>query len=407
MKQKSNYIRSTKTNISFANDRKRSLLSGVQTEYTNVVNQFVEMLWMQGLEKIPSLLPKEYTNKISSWLSARLIQCAGKQASGIVRGVFAKQKRRIYVYNKLIVEGKSKQSSRLKKVIDSFTSTIPHFDSIPMELDSRFVTINTESSNSFDLWINLSSLGNKVNLKLPSKKTKHFNKFYRNPEAKMLSGVRIDGTYVIFMFEVPIVKKIHGTTLGLDIGSLNVYTTSDGQQSEYGLSDIQKKIARRKKGSRNYEQSLIERQNFINRSINRLNLNGVKTLRRENIKYMKKGVRLSKFLTSWTYTNIFDKLDRYCEEMNVSVIPISPTYTSQRCSKCGWTRKSNRKGKIFKCDQCGNTEDSDLNASKNIALNLKPIGKKERLLQPNRTGFYWIEVGEEHIVPSVQESIIS
>jgi transposase len=96
-------------------------------------------------------------------------------------------------------------------------------------------------------------------------------------------------------------------------------------------------------------------------------------------------------------------LDRYCEEQNVSVLKISPTYTSQRCSVCGWTRKSNRKGKTFKCTSCGHTTDADLNASKNIALNLPELGKKERLSKINIKGFYWFEKDQELIVPDVNK----
>jgi transposase len=71
---------------------------------------------------------------------------------------------------------------------------------------------------------------------------------------------------------------------------------------------------------------------------------------------------------------------------------------SYRCSLCGWVRKGNRKLKRFKCDKCGYTADSDLNASINLSLNLTPISDKKRLLRSNRTGFYWNEVGQEPIV---------
>jgi transposase len=66
---------------------------------------------------------------------------------------------------------------------------------------------------------------------------------------------------------------------------------------------------------------------------------------------------------------------------------------------------SNRKGKQFKCKTCSFECDADLNASINISLDLKPIGKKERQLNLNRTGFYWL-VGEEHIVPHAQKTKI-
>jgi hypothetical protein len=47
--------------------------------------------------------------------------------------------------------------------------------------------------------------------------------------------------------------------------------------------------------------------------------------------------------------------------------------------------------------------DADLNASFNIAANLQAISKEERLLQKNRKGFYWFEVGKEFIVSSTQK----
>lgn len=205
------------------------------------------------------------------------------------------------------------------------------------------------------------------------------------------------------MFEIPKKENSNKKIIGIDIGSLNVVSSSTGFQSELGLADIQKKLSRKKKGSKAYKRAQEERRNFINRSINALNLQEVSIVKRENIKNLKKGKRNSKFINAWTYTEIFDKLDRYCEDQNVSVIKISPNYTSQRCSVCGWTRKSNRRGKLFECTSCGFTQDADLNASKNIALNLQEIGKKERLSKINIKGFYWLEKGGEFIAPLVKE----
>ena len=49
------------------------------------------------------------------------------------------------------------------------------------------------------------------------------------------------------------------------------------------------------------------------------------------------------------------------------VVYIKPNYTSQQCSKCSHTEKSNRNGNIFKCKKCNFELDADLNASRNIA----------------------------------------
>ena len=77
-------IKSTKTTLKFSNTNKKNDLKLFINEYRKVVEIFVYKLW--NLEKIPNLLPKELTNNIETWLSQRAIQCAGKQASGIVRG---------------------------------------------------------------------------------------------------------------------------------------------------------------------------------------------------------------------------------------------------------------------------------------------------------------------------------
>jgi transposase len=105
----------------------------------------------------------------------------------------------------------------------------------------------------------------------------------------------------------------------------------------------------------------------------------------------------------WNYAELFDVLENKLGEQGVLVHKADPTYTSQRCSKCGWVRKGNRKRKQFTCDNCGHTQDADLNASQNISLELLPITKKQRLLHKKRIGFFCYEVGKEPIVPNAQK----
>ncbi|HUS50234.1 MAG TPA: zinc ribbon domain-containing protein, partial [Candidatus Paceibacterota bacterium] len=115
--------------------------------------------------------------------------------------------------------------------------------------------------------------------------------------------------------------------------------------------------------------------------------------------------RTSRFMKHWTYPLIFAKLSSLCEESGVQISYINSTYTSQRCSQCGWVRKTNRKESQFKCTLCGFASDADLNASKNISLNLPAINKEKRLSKSNRTGFYWNEIDKKCIVPYSQKLI--
>ena len=66
-------------------------------------------------EKIPVLIPKELTSSVSTTLSARIQQCAGKQASGIVRGTRKKQEQIMWRIKKLEEEGKFKYARKLKE----------------------------------------------------------------------------------------------------------------------------------------------------------------------------------------------------------------------------------------------------------------------------------------------------
>lgn len=403
---KANYIRSTKVSLKFANTTKIASITLVQDEYNSVLRQFIDIFWSIRDEKIPSMAPKEFTQQIKTWLSARLVQCAGKQASSIVRGTLEKQNRRKFVYQKLVNEGKHKQSRKLKSKIDAIQITKPSFTfNLPMELDERFIKLNFKSQTIFDGWLTVGSIGNGLKIVIPFGKSKHYNKL--STSGVLLKGVRLTSSEITFMFQFERKQSIYSnSTLGIDVGIKNTLSCSNGQQTisnnhNHNLDTIQKILARKKKGSKSFERTQQHRKNFINWSVNQLNLTGVSSIRCEKIRNIRSGRRTNRFLSAWTYADIFAKLERKCEEENVSLIKISPTYTSQRCSACGWVRKSNRKGKLFKCNKCCFSLDADLNAAKNIALNLREIGKKERLLQKNRKGFYWLEEGQEFIVPVI------
>lgn len=399
-------IKSTKTSLKFSNKTKLVNLQSFLHEYRRVVSIFVDKLW--DLEKVPNLLPKEYISDVETWLSARSVQCAGKQASGIVRGTKQKQKQRLFIIEKLNKTGYYKKARALKRIYDTTIITKPKIDNIQPELDSRFIKIDLENTTSFDGWITITSIGNRIKLVIPVKKTKHFNKMLNL--GKLKSGIRLSKHNITFMFDIPeVVKKESGSVLGIDIGQTSVLACSNGfisSKNKHGhdLVSITKVMSRKKKGSKGFKRSASHRTNHINWSVNQLNFSGVKQVNLEHIKHLRKGQRTSRGLSHWTYTTIFDKLQAKCEEQGVLVQTISPTYTSQRCSSCGWVRKRNRNGKLFKCSSCGFTMDADLNAAFNISLPLISIAKEQRLKQENRVGFYWNVLGQANIVPVTQKT---
>jgi len=398
-------IRSSKLSIKHANKMKNQNIDLFFNEYKSVVLKFIDFLWDKN--EIPLLLPKEITNKIDTWFSKRMIQCAGKQASGIVRGTKQKQKQRLYIINKLTKEHKIKQAKKLQKIYNETNISKPKLNNVNPELDSRFIKIDLENKTIFDGWLTISSIGNKMKLIIPFNRSSHFNKW--NKKGKLKQGVRISNRDITFMFDIPDRKKLDdGKILGIDIGQKTVISCSNGFTSQknnhnHDLSTITNRLKRKKKGSKGFRREQEHRKNYINWTINQLKFKNIRQINIENIKNLRRGRRTNRSLSHWVYATIFDKLERKCEEQGVLVNHINPIYTSQRCSECGWTCKSNRNGKLFNCVSCGFSYDADLNASFNIALNLSEISRKKRLQQINRKGFYWLIEGQESIVPVVQK----
>jgi len=396
-------IRSIKVSIKFANSKKKDQACDLIDEYRLVVIKFVNILW--ELDNPPMLLPLTITSKVTTRLSARLKQCAGKQASGIVRGTLKKQSQRLYIYNKLLAEGKTKQARKLKAIMDKVKITKPTINNIEMELDSRFIKQDWENKTTFDGIITLASLGNKLKLTLPVKKTKHFKKLLARG-GKLKSGIRLSKRNITLMLDMPDVElKETGKTVGLDLGINNTYSLSTGDISSpcphgHDLHSITKTLSRKKRGSKAFKKA---QTNYINYSFNQIDLSNIDILRIENIKYLRKHRRTSRFLSHFTYTELYRKLKDLAETNGVRLVKVNPVYTSQRCSDCGWVRRGNRKGKLFKCNLCKFTADSDINAANNIATNLRKITSKERQLHKNRKGFYLNEVGEKRIVSPTQK----
>lgn len=399
-------IKSTKTTLKFSNKKKLESLSLFVDEYRRVVSLFVDMLW--DVSDIRCLLDKEITDRVDTWSSARAVQCAGKQASGIVRGCRKKQSKRLFQVNKFKKMGMFKKARKLQKIYDNVKVSKPNIQLVQPELDSRFVKIDMDNKTGFDGWLTLSSLGNKLKIVIPFKKTKHFNKMLERGTVK--DGVRISKENITFLFDLAEPTPIQfGKIIGIDIGQKTTLTCSDGQiidtdKHGHTYSSICQKLSRKKKGSKNFEQTDKHRSNYIRWAVNRLNLNGVKKINLERIKHLRKGKKSSRLLSHWNYAELVDKLEEKLNDAGVQIVKVSPTYTSQRCSRCGWTRKRNRKGKQFKCDKCSFECDADLNGSLNISFDLPSIKKEERLQRKNITGFFWNVVNKEPIVPCVRET---
>lgn len=332
-------IRKSTINLKNANIGKLEKIKLIADEYVRIVNLFIDILWEQ--KQFSGSFVKD--TSVESWLSARLKQAASKQALSIIK------------------------SQRKKK-----RKHKPTLNRISLELDSRFVDID-QDVNYFDIWIRLSSIGNKIIINLPSQKHFHFNRFLKDGW-KIKKSVRLrineNGYFIDIFFEkdTPVLRK-SGKSKAIDIGYKKLIVSSDGEF--IGDSAIYEKIARKKQGSKGFKRVLIERNEIVNTSCKALDLDNVKELFAEDLKGVKhksKGKIRKKFnnkLQRWIYPKVLSKCAMICEETGIVFKKVNPYKTSQRCCNCGVICKSNRKGEIYEC-ACGNIIDADFNAACNV-----------------------------------------
>lgn len=81
-----------------------------------------------------------------------------------------------------------------------------------------------------------------------------------------------------------------------------------------------------------------------------------------------------RFLKSWTYYDLQQKIENKANENGITVRYINPYHTSQTCSKCGHYETGQRESQsIFNCKSCGYTVNADFNAARNIAMSQKYV----------------------------------
>jgi IS605 OrfB family transposase len=100
--------------------------------------------------------------------------------------------------------------------------------------------------------------------------------------------------------------------------------------------------------------------------------NGCGVIAFENLNGIRERMPNAKKFHAWAFRRLFEYVEYKAEVVGVSVEQVSPEYTSQRCSKCGFTHEDNRPTSdgqdVFECLKCGYTLHADYNAAKNIGL---------------------------------------
>jgi len=361
------------------NKNKKDKLNLVQNEYHRLCNIFIEHLWNEYKKgnKVKSQFKKEDHPEFTTELTARLVNSCINQASSVVRS-------RIEQIKKFYKQSVQKPETLEKLLI------CPLLEKKEMRIDSKNSKIffNTEMKN-FDLCIELKCLGIADNFIIPLKKHKQFNNLVERG-GRLLNGIIITENYIQLCFEYVFEEKETKKTLGIDPGINVLYSTSEGYQSNLDhqnniFKQLLEKVQKQKYNSNSHKAAIKELRDHERYMIKQISLADYSQINLETLDFTKNKYKSDSLCKFWNYSFIFDVIEQYSEYQNVSINRVDCYYTSQRCYECGYVNKLNRNGEKFYCLSCGHSTNADINAAKNIALNLYKLSRQVNQLKH----FFW------------------
>lgn len=298
-------------------------------------------------------------------------------------------KKEVTMKKKLIEESILKLARRIFKQL---TKNKPSCDNINLTLDSKVgkISVSENEESNFDYWIKISTLEGGKPVSIPLKGYKYFydvggllkntiqvNLRNGRPKFSLVKSINFDSDYV----------ANECCKLGLDVGTVNVFATSEGDLLGIKLMDHLKKMDKiitkleknlKKQNIKPSESKRFVKLNrkvkeYIKNEINRILNKLVKRYKPKEIHVEKldfKGSNIGKtnnrILNRFGKSQINKKLDSLSESKGIIIERKNPAYTSQECSNCHYTNKTNRKSRNkFECGNCGLKLHADVNGGRN------------------------------------------
>jgi len=180
----------------------------------------------------------------------------------------------------------------------------------------------------------------------------------------------------------------NGQAVGVDLGVTRPAVTSDNRfHGGRHMKEVIKRIFRLRrilqangsKSAKRHLRSLAGREQRFRRDCDHVLsasiLNGIETgttIVVENLTNIRSRAKASRGeakrrLHSWSFAQLKGFLEYKAEALGCQVVAVDPRHTSQRCNRCGYTYRGNRKSPSeFFCRKCGFHLNADLQASRNI-----------------------------------------
>jgi transposase len=205
---------------------------------------------------------------------------------------------------------------------------------------------------------------------------------------------------VCYLWKEEVLKEIKqkqvSILVGIDLGIKYQLTLTTGERFKWyvpetkRLKRLQRILARKKKGSRNYQKikRLIQkeweyiknkRKDAINKVISHLKKFPFIAVQKDDIKGWHEGL-FGKQVQNTGIGGITARLKHLATLIPVEFVSRHEA-TTQTCCRCGFKQKLSLNQRIFKCPKCGLEIDRDLNSAWNILkIGLKQLAKKNKAM---------------------------
>ena len=237
-------------------------------------------------------------------------------------------------------------------------------------------------------------IGNKI--KLPKVGLVHA-KIHRSVIGRILNATisRTESDPYFVSLCVAVDKSTHmhpnaGGIIGIDVGLNSLYTDSNGKKVDNlrafkrcarRLKLAQQRLARKKKGSKNYEKQRKKvakvhekianiRKDYTHKQsailVHENQIIAIETLR---VKNMVKNHKLAKAIHDASWAELFRQLQYKAEFTGSKILQVDSFYPSSQICSCCEHRNLDVKNlgiRMWICQNCGAVHDRDINAAKNI-----------------------------------------
>jgi putative transposase len=200
---------------------------------------------------------------------------------------------------------------------------------------------------------------------------------------------RLRKWYVCLMLEAPDlpVPEHNRPAVGIDMGLHHLLALSDGTTVDNPrwlrnilaqLRVAQRRMARRRKGSRGWreaayqvarlhERTANQRRDFWHKVTHHLvNTYGLIALEDLTLTFLTANRHLALSAQDAGLAEFQHLLAYKAESAGTQVVTVNPAYTSQVCSACGSVVEKDLSVRVHRCPHCGYTADRDVNAAQNI-----------------------------------------